>query len=246
MHSHRSCEDPRDKLYSMLAMIGHEFEFDVRYNEDLVELYWRAMKHFSAWCAPLSIDQLWKLLSMDRNLIISHVQEKGHNLSILVPVRRGRVRRRLWPLVSALDRVRPRQYYECTNARRGSGCPMIRIPSNDIFLCPELGKFTDRNTIHFSVRRVRSGLMNGFEIYLHSLDLGTMLGPTDTEIWHIDGATHQKLETWDDVARYAVRTELADENWKDTPHLAVKLSHQYVFDCQDQWEAGKSMYRFLK
>ncbi|KAG9198720.1 hypothetical protein G6514_009670 [Epicoccum nigrum] len=233
-HGVARCQDPRDRLYSLLAIIGHATTFEVNYGEHLVELYWRAMEYFSAWSSQETMDHLWSLLSMERGFVEAYVRGKGQDLTILVPMHKARVRRRSWSARSVLFGAGQR--YECANARRGFGCPVTRFSSRDILLCSRAGDGSDYDKVHLSVRRLKTESVSGFELHLHSLDWGRMLCPIDTEIWLVDGFTRQKLETWDDVASYAGGIALENDDWRDRPYLAVKLSQQYVFDCGDRYE----------
>jgi hypothetical protein len=236
------CQDPRDRLYSLLAIIGHDVTFKVDYGESLVDLYWRAIHHFSAWCSLTHLNILWDLLSMERSLVMDRVQNKGQNLSILVPVRPAKVR--LWPHRPLLFITK--QSHECANSLRGRGCAVTRFSSCDILLCPHQKDSGDLSTIHFSVRRLRTGSMNALEVHMHSSFWSRMQCPADTELWCIDRVTRRRLETWDDVTSYTTRTSHADEHRENKSHLAVKLSHQYMFDVNDHITAVALMSKWKK
>jgi hypothetical protein len=233
-HAYAECKYPRDKLYSLLAIIDLESKFEVNYDEDIVELYWKAMRYFSAWCSPYTMDALWDLLSMDSSYIVANVQEKGQDLSTLVPVRRATATRRVRPRKSLFN---ARQILECD----GYGCPVTHFSSCDILLCPKSSHFLgDVGSIHFSVRRLETGETNAFELHLHSCFWSRMQCPTDTELWYIDGVRRKKLETWDDVTSYAGGTVHTDEEWENKPHLSVKLSQQYILDYRDHAKAERT------
>lgn len=232
-HAYAQCKYPRDKLYSLLAILDLDSKFEVNYDEDIVELYWKSMGYFSAWCSPYTMDALWNLLSMESSYIVAHVQEKDRGLSTLVPVRRATATRRVRSRRSLFNASK---ILECD----GSGCPVTHFSSCDILQCPKSGHLADRGTIHFSVRRLETGEKDAFQLHLHSSFWSRMQCPADTELWYIDGNTHQRLETWDDVTSHAGRAVPADEEWESKPHLSVKLSQQYILDCRDHSRAEGS------
>lgn len=46
------CFDPRDHIYSMLALTGHDTTFSVSYTENIVNTFWRSAEYFKAWSSP--------------------------------------------------------------------------------------------------------------------------------------------------------------------------------------------------
>ncbi|KAH7413981.1 heterokaryon incompatibility protein-domain-containing protein [Phaeosphaeria sp. MPI-PUGE-AT-0046c] len=52
------CADKRDRIYSLLGLVCDDLDFPVDYDEDAVDLFWRAGEHFNAWEAPELVDIL--------------------------------------------------------------------------------------------------------------------------------------------------------------------------------------------
>jgi hypothetical protein len=52
------CADKRDRVYSLLGLVSADLEFPVDYEENAVDLFWRAGEHFNAWEAPELVDIL--------------------------------------------------------------------------------------------------------------------------------------------------------------------------------------------
>lgn len=52
------CADKRDRVYSLLGLVSGDLKFPVNYEEDAVDLFWRAGEHFNAWEAPELVDIL--------------------------------------------------------------------------------------------------------------------------------------------------------------------------------------------
>jgi hypothetical protein len=223
------CQDPRDKLYSLLGVIGHDTTFKVDYSENVVDLYWRAVQHFFALC-PQNLYLLWNLLHMDRGLIMDRVQSTGQSFSMLVSVSQTEVRAKLWPGKALLNTER--RSYKCVNSKHFLSSSVSRLSSRDIFLCPNDNTDGDYRIFHFSVRPSQTVSLKDFELNVHSYLHGRKICPTDTELWYVDGATHRKLVTWEDVMSYSGRTAPEHVDTENRPHLAVKLSQQFVFDCQ--------------
>lgn len=46
------CADPRDRIYSLLALVKGGSRFPVSYTIPLVRLFWKAGEHFGAWARP--------------------------------------------------------------------------------------------------------------------------------------------------------------------------------------------------
>jgi hypothetical protein len=221
------CQDARDKLYSLLGVIDHDTTFKVDYSENIVDLYWRAVQHFSVLC-PETLNIFWDLLSMDRSLIMARVQSTGQNLSMLIPVSQTKVRRKLWQIKVATT---GRRSHACVNSNHFSSSPVNRVSSSEIFLCPNDNKDRSWAIFHFSVRPSKTVSLNDFELDVHTTYWGRRICPTDTELWYVKGDRHRKLVTWEDVMRYSGRTAPRDVNAGNRPHLVVKLSQQFVFDC---------------
>jgi hypothetical protein len=48
MHRRARCTDQRDRIYSLLGLLGGEQNFVVDYEESVADLFWRAGEHFNA------------------------------------------------------------------------------------------------------------------------------------------------------------------------------------------------------
>lgn len=239
------CKDPRDRLYSLLAVTGHDATFKVDYNESLVDLYMRSLYYFSAWMDFLQTSRLWSLLHLDVDTITAHVQKQGQSVLLAMPMRPSKLQESIRrQLPHALIGTRVGQCAnDSSNARR---CQIIRFSSNDILLCPKTsGPRKDKHNVHLLIKRSSSGSAD-FTLYMHSHKYGRILCPADTEIWHTSNDVERKVDSWVELSRLCGSARAEDADWKTKPHFLVKLSHQYLIAVTEHYYAMREMYRWKR
>lgn len=135
------CADKRDRVYSLLGLVSGDLQFTVDYDEDAVDLFWRAGEHFNAWEAPELVDILRIALlnnttshddtdrvvgeSMDPWELVESLRTRP-DLRIRIPVRRAT------PTAPLFNRHMGTVRCESRDCRRA---PPMECTQNDILLC---------------------------------------------------------------------------------------------------------------
>ncbi|KAH7079743.1 hypothetical protein FB567DRAFT_128381 [Paraphoma chrysanthemicola] len=246
-----NCSDPRDRIYSILAVTGQDQTFRIDYSEDIVSFFWRALHYFSPETDPGKVQRLWNSLELTPSAMGQAVEANGAPLQAFIPMRRNKIKPNLRRQLPGLFRLRRAGLcaHDPFNFARAQVQGYTR---HDILLCPGTSNDLNedgfyRNTIDLEGMHVLVHPLGppeaGFTLTLLSTTYRRLPQPAGTELWSsIDGA-ETRIQKWSEVERVAGLSgfsNIYDDNWKSRPHFMLKLSHQYVIECvkavQDYWD----------
>jgi hypothetical protein len=74
------CANPRDRIYSILAIIEHDSTFQVDYSENIVDTFWRSAEQFSGWCNVSKLTRLWRTLELDHQKVLAVAEGLDNHL----------------------------------------------------------------------------------------------------------------------------------------------------------------------
>ncbi|KAL6711776.1 hypothetical protein ACN47E_002819 [Coniothyrium glycines] len=121
------CYDPRDRIYSLLALDGRASSFKVDYKEPAARLFERAGEHMGAWSSPSHIRILCGALDLDYATLRESLADQLDS-SISVPVRAAFLSN---PLKTHMTDI-----VVCQNGHHKHTFPFPRKTRHDILLCP--------------------------------------------------------------------------------------------------------------
>lgn len=236
-----SCYNPRDRIYSLLSITG-EHSLKVTYSEPIIDTFWRAADHYSAWRCPRLITLLWSALGITRNMVENSAVERGRQLRVSIPMRPARIARG----GNLRTQCRPRGCF-VGRARIKSRSDLVLCPSTNISplgvragdddeSSKEWWPGFDQENIHVAVRALQSKSQSTFSLALDTHHFGSMACPKDTELWFVDGGTERRVITWEDVSRLACLCRDVGEDkdaWRLRPHFVLRMNHRYPLVCVD-------------
>lgn len=220
------CFDPRDKIYSVLAITGEDSSFHVDYAESFVDTFRRSADHFYAWPDPGRVYKLWDVARLTKEMVLE-ADKKGQHLRCEIPVCRTKLMPRLRSAVYGNLR------YCC---RESDSLRHIEIPgcrADDILLCSHPHHYYTNP--HFLLRQCKSDITGHFEI-LVSLEGNpqiSLANLSDTELWHVSNGKMERVTHWDDLLHKSKLQSEPIEDWMSKPHFLLNLGQDYLFFCID-------------
>ncbi|KAJ4985173.1 hypothetical protein SVAN01_09309 [Stagonosporopsis vannaccii] len=218
------CKDPRDRIYSILAITGDASGFEVRYNESTVETFWRAAEHFSAWHSHHRLSMLFESLSLDHESFKAALSaSRGTEMCCSIPMRSVRLVRRLGVgFGQKFCELETRCYPDM--AIQGSG-------PDDLLLCPYVNKETSgihTHVTHFLLSPMTDG-SDGFAVCAYAPYVHYHLSLSQhSELWSSEEGVTARVETWKEVLRVAALGGGAGQDWKSKPHFVLRTGQRYV------------------
>lgn len=217
------CQDPRDRLYSLLALTGRDESFRVDYGETVVDLYIRGLHFFFPW-SIWDMANLWMLLGMSPAIITDHVQSTGKSLQLVLPMDSSRIRETARRVPKTLSRTQIGWCASCYFSIKDFAC-------EDVLLCPTSHDWRPNfSNIHFLLQRSAPGATTQFLISMHANVRHPMLCPSDTEIWILDNGSERKVESWVDLFERTGPVLGEFEGTEARARFSIKLSHRYIID----------------
>jgi len=217
------CQDPRDRLYSLLSLTGRDESFRVDYGETVVDLYIRGLHFFFPW-SLVDITSLWMLLDMSHAIITDHIQSTGKSLQLVLPMNSSRIRETARRVPKTLSRTQIGWCASCYFSIKDFAC-------EGVLLCPTSHDSRPGfSNIHFLLQRSAPGATTQFLISMHTNVQHPMLCPSDTEIWFLDNGLERKVESWVDFRERAGPIFGEDEGLEARARFLIKLSHRYIID----------------
>ena len=217
------CQDPRDRVYSVLAITGSATTFEVRYNESVVEIFWRVAEHFSAWHNCYRIRSLGIALSIDlKTFEADFAGIEGMAMRCSIPMRSGEVtnhpgkrfKRKFCDLEPTFE------------ARLGS-----RRFRREVLLCPYVDEKTSgfhSDVIHFLISPKTDG-SEGFALYACIFWVHRRVPLSqNSELWSIGEEVSERVITWKEALRIAALGDSTDQDQETKPNLTLKTNRYYV------------------
>ncbi|KAJ8114977.1 hypothetical protein OPT61_g3270 [Boeremia exigua] len=234
-----NCINPRDRIYSTLAVLGQENKFRIDYSESVLDTFWRVAEHFSAWIFSHHLQALWQALDISRDVFLTAL--KGTNSSLwrcAIPLRRCKV--------VVKESRSTRLICKCTNSS-WDFYSIAGLDIDDVLLCP-YQNFGPRSyswhgsSAHFILSQIRDHQTDRFTTWLpcesnesRSKEIKNRRQVSDwSELWYSCNGAESVVERWTDVQRIADLGGGADDQWKDKPHFVLKLDYRYVLQCVDE------------
>lgn len=220
------CVDPRDKLYSLLAIIGHDGAFRVDYDESAAGLFMRSLLYFQAWMEMRVMAALWDLLGLQRISFLRQIQDEPEHAWLGIPLHHHQDQLADDSLANSSA---------SSGQRTGASTHQIAsLETEHIFLSPKPSDdaFDPKDT-YLVIKPSSPGSAAPFAISLHCGLSGGLLCPDDTELWRNANDEPQKLSTWDELVNLTL--EQGERDGEEghpmaKPCFLVKLSHVYVLE----------------
>lgn len=228
------CFDPRDRIYSLLAITGHDTSdsaFRVDYSESNIDTFRRSADHFLAWHQPGKIFELWTALELPGDNPQTIIEELSNKAPISIPMRSNAL---------------------TTGHKNGVRCAAIDTPlqkeaivegitGKDLLLCPSQNDYFDQdaNNVHALVRPIGSPNCEALAISLQIQQPHRYPCLEHIELWHTDNGVETRLTSWSSVVN-AAETCGKDKFWKEKPHFLLKTTLQYLeelFKIAPRWKS---------
>lgn len=121
------CTDHRDRIYGVISLVEGGKDFEVKYMEPAIKLFWRAGSYFGAWAQPALIEILRRALRLEKSDLASSLESHMED-DLTVPLNGTVIRAQ----TSALDAV-----VRCddTACNRYKALGQIPCSHHDILLC---------------------------------------------------------------------------------------------------------------
>lgn len=239
------CDDPRDRIYSLLSVIGQETSFPVDYGESVVTFFWRLLYHFAPELEPVKVERLWTLLDLTPSFVDQNVNERGERPKFGVPMRRTNI-------VADLGL---QLWGACRLTRSGLcghdtyGFARARIHSysrHDILLCPGTvngvtlegmdKENIDLEGLHVLLHPRKPLSEDCFTFSIFNTTYGQLPQPEGTELWSKIDGVESLITTWSEVLHVADLggySDRDDHDWQTRPHFTLKLPSAYFVECVD-------------
>ncbi|KAJ8112447.1 hypothetical protein OPT61_g5189 [Boeremia exigua] len=221
---HALCQNPPDRLYSILAITEIAKRFEVNYGESAVQTFWRAAEHFAAWHSHLRLHILWKALEIDRETLWSELSSaSGTTMHCSIAMR---------PCEMVTQLSRGHRHTFCELERWPDHSDALRgFESGDLLLCPYPAQEEDE--LHIGVTHFRlapnEDASDGFTVsaFMQYMNLHVLLSQY-SELWSSKDGTLARVITWTEATHLAALGGGANQDWKTKPHFILKTDHHYV------------------
>jgi hypothetical protein len=80
------CSNPRDRIYSLLAINASDGWFRVDYSERLCQLFCRTADCFEAWMSETHVYDLWRALRLSSDDVMAGTAAEGNGWFRHIPV----------------------------------------------------------------------------------------------------------------------------------------------------------------
>ena len=141
-HARTACWDSRDRIYSLLSLLKVGSDFEVRYEESRLDMFWRAGTYFNAWELDSQVAGLAETLSLGPLALLHHatVEDKG-KIGLLFETAPFRIDAYLPDLPSTSSRFPTQkdkviEVVQCGKVQQGHRCEISIQTQDDVLLCP--------------------------------------------------------------------------------------------------------------
>jgi hypothetical protein len=190
-HYNTVCSDPRDCIYSILSLLKPAPEFEVNYDESVVDLFWRAGNCFNLWDLDLMPSSLADALSLQ-------TWELRHDI-LNSPHKRISLQFERVTLTAEVQYNGEPQKLPCGKAAQFYCQVTLRTPE-DIVLCPQYrcGHHERRDDherrIHIVFSPIEDRSQDSFTVSFFKDDCNQF--ELDNELWQHSRGRATLIETW--------------------------------------------------
>ena len=216
-HYRTVCLDPRDHIYSILSLIEAASQFQVNYEESVIDLFWRAGEYFNSWDLDSRISSLAKALSLKTSQMRIGIMS-SHHKTISLRFERVAV------ISEAQYNGEPRKL-RCSTATQSYCHVKLRTPG-DIILCPQcryVEQYDHGHRAHVVLSPVKDVARNSYTVTFFKEDCDQF--ELDNELWQQSGDRAALVKTWSSIKS---SQEGSSSVW------IVKVPKMYAVDCIDR------------
>ena len=233
-HARTACWDSRDRIYSLLSLLKVGSDFEVRYEESRLDMFWRAGTYFNAWELDSQVAGLAETLSLGPLALLHHatVEDKG-KIGLLFETAPFRIDAYLPDLPSTSSRFPTQkdkviEVVQCGKVQQGHRCEISIQTQDDVLLCPctqDGDPYLDHRRLHAVLSPKTEASGDVIAMSLFSLTPGP--ARLDFELWHFTRSKMSRVTRWSRVRQIMH----ADKERGATTFWVLKLPRLYAIDC---------------